>query len=132
MIHSSSFPRKLTCDPCRRDDVISLNNDGVREEYIKRFRDTHVADYMSRFVCNGSEPQGHRQYCFCCVGQFMRYLKPQSTNGTDLEQGFGVVDFQWRATSRHRVLEKRVGVRHGARELGCPRAGGLKKFQTRT
>lgn len=42
----------------RRDEAISHSHDGVRDEYIKHLRHTHVADCMSRFACNSSGPLG--------------------------------------------------------------------------
>lgn len=64
----------------RRNEALSHSNDGVRDRYIKQFRHNDVADCTTRFVCNDSEPQGHRQPRFRRVGQFMRYLEPHSTN----------------------------------------------------
>lgn len=64
----------------RRDEAISHSHDGVRDEYIKHFRHTHVADCRPRFDCNDSNQLGHRQPCFCRVGRFMHYLEPLSTS----------------------------------------------------
>lgn len=64
----------------RRDEAISHSSDGVRVEYIKHFRRTHVADYMSRTACNSGYQLGHRQPCFCRVGRFMHNLEPLSSS----------------------------------------------------
>lgn len=116
----------------RRDEAISHSHDGVRDEYIKHFRHTHVADCRPRFDCNDSNQLGHRQPCFCRVGRFMHYLEPLSTSCTSrLRPGPGRLLFHGQPLRGTECWE-RVGFDTELRELGTPRAGGLEKFQTRT
>lgn len=65
----------------RRDEAISHCNDGVRDEYIKHFRDTHVADCTSRSACNEGDSWGtDSPVCFCRVGRFMHNLESLSSS----------------------------------------------------
>lgn len=116
----------------RRDEAISHSHDGVRDEYIKHFRHIHVADCRPRFARNKSNQLGHRQPRFCRVGRFMHYLEPLSTSCMSrLRPGAVPLLFHGQPLRGTECLGA-GGVRHGARELGTPRAGGLGKFQTRT
>jgi len=119
----------------RRDEAIGHSYVGVRVEYIKHFRHTHVADCLPRSVFNDSEGLGHGQVLFLPRGPVYAQSRPV------IDQLYvqvrarawvvALVAFQWAAISRHRVPGA-GGVRHGARELGTPGAGGLEKPQTRT
>lgn len=111
----------------RRDEAISHSYDGVRVEYIKHFRHNHVADCLPRSVCNDSERLGHGQALFLPRGPV--YAQSRAVIDqlyVQVRARAWVVAFQWAAISRHRVPGA-GGVRHGARELGTPGAGGLEK-----
>lgn len=111
----------------RRDEAISHNHDGVRDEYIKHFRHTHVADCKPRFDCNESNQLGHRQPCFCRVGRFMHYLELLSNQlYVEIEARACAVAFPWAAASRHRVLGA-GGVRHGGSGARDPSSGRARE-----
>lgn len=88
----------------RRDEAISHSYDGVRVEYIKHFRRTHVADCLPRFVCNDSERLRHRQAMFLPRGPV--YAQSQAVIDqlcVHVRARAWVVVFQWAAISRQRV-----------------------------
>lgn len=88
----------------RRDEAISHNYDGVRVEYIKHFRRTHVADCLPRSVCSDSERLGHRQAMFLPRGSV--HAQPQAVidqSCVEVQARASVFALQWAAISRHRV-----------------------------